>query len=136
MDNKLQKYFGDADAQVFTFVNTKEEAQVKGLKYKGKNPVRIFYINDAQLDSQLLDKDEKIYYPLLEVVTIALLDYKEEGAADNVPQLMKQDIGIESIQRIGDGLVFVLTLPKSERHDIEKTVADRYARLQKLLRFA
>ena len=98
--------------------------------------MQIFYIDDAKLDSQLLEKDAKIYYPLLEVVTISLLDYKDSGAAEKLPHALKQSIGIESIQRRGGGLVFVLTLPRSERHDIEKTVAERYAKLQKLLRFA
>jgi glutamate dehydrogenase/leucine dehydrogenase/acyl-CoA synthetase (NDP forming)/uridine kinase len=137
--NKVQKYFGDPNTQVFTFVNNEEEPDIKGLK--NKNPVRIFYIDDAQLGSQsgsqLPDSEmKKIYYPLLEVVTISLFDYTEENIVDNIPNRIKQAIGIESIKRRGDGLVFVLTLPKSKRHDIEDTVVKRYERLQKLLRFA
>ncbi|HPM43398.1 MAG TPA: hypothetical protein PLV52_06170, partial [Candidatus Omnitrophota bacterium] len=67
MHNKLQGYFGDSHAQVFTFVNAKEEALVNGLK--NKNPVSVFYIDDAQLENESMGSSDKVYYPILEVVT-------------------------------------------------------------------
>lgn len=133
LDTKLQGYAGDPNTAVFTFVNNKEGGNVGALK--GIENVRLFYIDDEKLNSTPTGRED-IYFPLLEVVTISLLNYGDEGLVDNIPQAMKDAIGIESIDPRENGLVFVLTLPKSERHDINRTVADRYARLQQLLRFA
>lgn len=131
--NKIQDRFGDRDTAIFTFVNATEERQVKDLK--GEAPVRLFYIDDARLNENIPERG-RIYFPLLEVVTISLLQYRDGDTLDVIPQQLKDSIGIESITIKDSGLVFVLTLPRSERHDIDRTVAERYARLQQFLRFA
>ena len=127
MHNKLQKYFGDSNTEVFTFVDTDEAGKVKGLR--NKSSIRLHYLDDETLPIGAP-------YPLLEVVTISLLEYRYGDVVDTLSSEALEAIGIETVVRTGKGLTFTLVLPASERYDVNETVAERYARLKRLIRFA
>jgi hypothetical protein len=115
---ELARYQADKDAEVFVF------ARADNVNVKAAENTRISMIDESQFPSDA-------YYPLAEIVAIALANYLDPQTIDHVRPMLAQ-MNIESILPQDSALVFRL-LPSARRYDVQKDIYERYARFTQLL---
>jgi len=137
MRNRVEPHLADPRAAVFAFVDDDELGALGWLR--DADNARLFSIDDTQVTASVPDERDPRRlpagwsYPLLEVVTVALLDSQKIDPVEELPAGLLRTIGIEKVARSGRGLAFTLALPRPERYDLRQTVYDRYAHLTELL---
>lgn len=113
MGNEVEKYSTREDTEVFMFANEANRA----LLVKVEKKAHSVYINDKGFEINA-------YYPLAQIVAIALAQYLDPGVIDQVRPFMN-DLNIAEIElsKEDDTLVFTL-IPDAEAIDSQKILKE------------
>lgn len=119
--NKIERYLFEENTQVLIFARNGEREKLK--KLESRNRLYTFYIDDTEFSPSS-------YYPLAEIVTIALCQYLDPRTMDNVSAMVEK-LPIGAIENDMGVWIFKL-LPNAEQYDRQELIK-RYALLKRLL---
>ncbi|MFH1552136.1 MAG: DUF2779 domain-containing protein [Candidatus Omnitrophota bacterium] len=124
LHNQLQEYFEKSDTEIFLFARESKREGLKKLEYK--TSINPFYVDDSNFDPNA-------YYPLLEIVTIALAQFLDSNTVANIKK--KTDVlnKVNIADITSDDRVFIFKLlPNAEPFEAQELIK-QYALLKKLL---
>ncbi len=138
LHNKLQRHFAKPDTEVFLFARADSRERLRGVE--GKRGVHSFYIKDKGFNIKDKDFTKNAYYPLLEIVTIALKQHIADLVSVSVGLdklgIELEQLGIESIlEEESTGVLVFTLLPNAKAHD-KQALIKRYADLKRFIRSA
>jgi diguanylate cyclase (GGDEF)-like protein len=136
LHNKLQRYFGKQNTEIFLFANAAEMERLEKLSSIAN--VKSVYVDESQLPFPF-----RSYYPLAEIVTITLIQSIDPFISETEPitaitmgdgKLELKEINIKSISMDNNTLIFKI-LPNAKPLETQKLIKT-YAELKYLLKSA
>jgi multidrug efflux pump subunit AcrA (membrane-fusion protein)/outer membrane protein TolC len=118
----------DSGALVFSFAKDNAQARKNLSEVKNDPNVKMSFIDEQEVSSFLLT--EIVYYPLFEVVTIALARYIDEMTIEDIKEIGRE-VAIKA--REEEGMLIFTLLPSIKRFDTNREILQYYAFKKKLL---
>lgn len=135
LPHKIREYIDiDNNMRVFMFAPLKDMEKLEDITREAN--VQSVFIDDSNFP---LD----FYYPLVDIVTITLLEYNMPGIIDNISDIFNSlkidfallNVDIKSIRRNAKGALIFYLLPNIKEYNPDERVS-RYVRLQRFLKSA
>ena len=119
------------DRLVFTFTRNTEDVRLAMQDIENSGRIKQTYIDEAQISG--LFGIENVYYPLFEIVTIALSKDRDRLSIEEIREIA----GKVNMQADGtDSLLIFTILPPTEKIKTEQDLVRKYANKKELLRNA
>jgi hypothetical protein len=119
----------ESGALVFTFARNTDEVRKYMKEMEGISPIKPSYIDDKEITGL-------VYYPLFEVVTMALARYFDNNTVADLKEIaLKIGIKLEEDNNNRDVWIFRL-LPAIKRFETEHELREYFANKRKILEAA
>jgi hypothetical protein len=114
-------------ALVFTFARNTDEVRGLMRELEEASPIKPSYIDDKEITG-------RVYYPLFEIVTMALARYFDEDTVADLEKIAL-DIGIK-LEEDDRGVWIFRLLPAIKRFETERELREYFANKRKVLEAA